>query len=63
MPVKRAWIRSKSMAWYWIVAIVIGALFALTFTVYITNSDMKLVEIIYNKLIAFHDSKNIDEKM
>ena len=63
MPVKRAWIRSNSMAWYWIVAIVIGALFALTFTVYITNSDMKLVEIIYNKLIAFHDSKNIDEKM
>ena len=63
MPVKRAWIRSKSMAWYWIVAIVIGALFALTFTVYITNSDMKLVEIIYNKLIAFHDSQNIDEKM
>ena len=51
------------MAWYWIVAIVIGALFALTFIVYITNSDMKLVEIIYNKLIAFHDSKDVDEKL
>ncbi len=51
------------MAWYWIVAIVIGALFALTFIVYITNSDMKLVELIYNKLIAFHDDKDVDEKL
>jgi len=51
------------MAWYWIVSIVIGALFALTFIVYITNSDMKLVEIIYNKLIAYHDSKDVDEKL
>lgn len=51
------------MAWYWIVAIAIGALFALTFTVYITNADMKLVEVIYNKLIAFHDSKDVDEKL
>ncbi len=51
------------MAWYWIVAIVIGALFALTFTVYITNADMKLVEVIYNKLIAFHERKDVDEKL
>ncbi len=51
------------MAWYWIIAIVIGALFALTFIVYITNSDMKLVEIIYNKLIAFHDGKDVDETL
>lgn len=51
------------MAWYWIVAIVIGALFALTFIVYITNSDMKLVEKIYDKLIAFHDSKDVDENL
>ena len=51
------------MAWYWIVAIVIGALFILSFMVYITNADMKLVEIIYNKLIAYHDSKDVDEKL
>lgn len=51
------------MAWYWIVAIVIGALFILTFTTYITNADMKLVEKIYNKLIAYHDSKDVEEKL
>lgn len=51
------------MAWYFIVAIVIGALFALTFILYITNADMKLVEIIYNKLIAFHERKDVDEKL
>ncbi len=51
------------MAWYWIVAIVIVALFALTFIIYITNADMKLVEVTYNKLIAFHDSKDVDERL
>lgn len=51
------------MAWYWIIAIVIGALFVLSFIIYITNADMKLVEKIYNKLIAFHDSKNVDETL
>lgn len=51
------------MAWYWIVAIVIGVLFALSFIVYLSNADMKLVEIIYNKLIAYHDSKNVEEKL
>lgn len=51
------------MAWYWIVVIVIGALFALSFIVYLANADMKLVEIIYNKLIAYHDSKDVDEKL
>ncbi len=51
------------MAWYWIVAIVIGALFVLSFVVYITNADMKLVEKIYNSLLKYHDSKNVDEKL
>ncbi|MFB0920449.1 MAG: hypothetical protein QMB62_06155 [Oscillospiraceae bacterium] len=51
------------MAWYWIIAIVIGALFVLSFLIYITNADMKLVEKIYNKLIAFHDGKDVDEKL
>ena len=51
------------MAWYWIVTIVIVALFALTFIIYITNADMKLVEVIYNKLIAFHDGKDVDERL
>ncbi len=51
------------MAWYWIVLIVIAVLFALLFTVYITNADMKLVQIIYNKLIKYHDSVEKEEKL
>ena len=47
----------------WVAITLIGALFALTFTVYITNADMKLVEVIYNKLIAFHERKDVDEKL
>jgi len=51
------------MAWYLIVAIVIGVLFVLSFIVYITNADMKLVEQIYNKLLAYHNSQDIDETL
>ena len=51
------------MAWYYIVAIVIATLFVLSFVVYITNADMKLVEKIYNKILAYHDSKDIEEKL
>ena len=51
------------MAWYLIAAIVIGVLFVLSFIVYITNADMKLVEKIYNKLLAYHNSKDVDETL
>ena len=51
------------MAWYFIVAIVIVALFALSFTIYITNADMKLVEKIYNRLLKYHDSQDVEEKL
>lgn len=51
------------MAWYWIVAIAICALFVLSFIVYLTNADMKLVEKIYDKLMAKHDSKNVEETL
>lgn len=51
------------MAWYWIVLIVIAALFVITFIIYITNADMKLVEKIYNELIAYHDNKEVEEKL
>ena len=51
------------MAWYWIVLIVIAAFFALTFLVYITNADMKLVQAIYNKLLKYHDSVDKDENI
>lgn len=51
------------MAWYWIVLIVIGSLFALTFITYITNADMKLVAKIYDKVIASHDKQDKEEKL
>lgn len=37
---------------YWIVLIVLAALFGLLFLAYMTNADMKLIEKIYNALIA-----------
>lgn len=51
------------MAWYWIVAIIIVALFAILFLVYITNADLKLVERIYDLLLKHHDSKHINTKL
>ncbi len=54
------------MAWYWILAIVVASivgLFAILFTVYITNSDMKLVQVLYNKVIGYHDKKEVEEKL
>ena len=51
------------MAWYWLVAIVIVALFALLFVVYITNADQKMVETIYNKTLAYHSKQDKEEKI
>lgn len=51
------------MSWYWIVLIVLGALFALTFLAYMTNADMKLVEKLYNALIRYHDNRDVEEKI
>lgn len=51
------------MAWYWIVLIVIAALFVLTFTVYITNADMRLAAKVYDKLLAKFDSEEKEEKL
>jgi len=46
-----------------IIAIVIVALFALTFLAYITNADGKMIEKIYNLLIKKHDEKTVEEKI
>ena len=51
------------MAWYWIVAIVIAALFVLLFVTYITNADLKLVARIYDSLIKYHDNRDIESKI
>lgn len=51
------------MAWYWIVAIVLAAIFVLLFVVYITNADLKLVEKLYDSLIKHHDEKKVDSRL
>lgn len=55
------------MAWYYILLIVLASVFLLTFVllfiVYITNSDLKLVEKIYNKLLDYHDKKHVETKL
>ena len=40
-----------------------SALFGLLFLAYMTNADMKLIEKIYNALIAYHDAKDVEEKI
>ena len=51
------------MAWYWIVLIVVAALFGLLFLAYMTNADMKLIEKLYDILIKYHDRKTVEEKI
>lgn len=51
------------MAWYYIVAIVIAALFVLLFVTYITNADLKMVQKVYDYLIKHQDEKQIDSKI
>ena len=43
--------------------IVLFTLLCLLFLAYMTNADMKLIEKIYNALIKYHDSKNVEEKI
>ena len=45
------------------VLIVLAALFGLLFLAYMTNADMKLIEKIYNALIAYHDAKDVEEQI
>ena len=51
------------MAWYIIVLIVAAAIFALLFLVYITNADLKLVEVVYNGLVKYHENKDVESKL
>ena len=37
--------------------------FGLLFLAYMTNADMKLIEKIYNALIAYHDAKDVEEQI
>lgn len=51
------------MAWYWIVLIVLAALLALLFVVYLFNLDMKLVQGIYGALHKHYDKMKRDRKL
>ena len=55
------------MAWYYILLIVLASVliftFILLFIIYITNADLKLVEKIYDKLVAYHDKNNTESKL
>jgi hypothetical protein len=44
-------------------AMIAASVFAVTFAAYITNADMKLVEILYNALIKYHDGRHVEEKL
>ena len=55
------------MAWYYILLIVLASVlvftFILLFIIYITNADLKLVEKIYDKLVAYHDKNHTESKL
>lgn len=40
---------------------VISAITGLLFVIYITNADSKLVEFIYDKLLHYHETKNVED--
>ncbi|MBK5253611.1 MAG: hypothetical protein JJE03_03950 [Peptostreptococcaceae bacterium] len=46
-----------------IILIVLVVLFILLFVAYITNADGKLVEKTYDKLIKYHDDRDIEESI
>ncbi|MBR3737824.1 MAG: hypothetical protein IKN26_03700 [Eubacterium sp.] len=46
-----------------IILAVLFALFVITFLIYYTNSDMKLVRKIYDKLQPYYDNLKKDKKL
>ena len=46
-----------------IVLIVLLSLFVLTFIIYFTNADMKLIKVIYDKLQPYYDNLKKDRKL
>ena len=51
------------MAWYWIVLIVLAVLICLLFLTFLTNGDGKIIEVVYDWLQKYHDSKQRDGKI
>lgn len=56
--------RIKSMAWYWIVAIVLAALWALTMLIYWFNLDNKLIYYVVRPLLnKGYDKQQRDKRL
>ena len=51
------------MPWYVILPLVVAGIFGLLFLVFITNGDGKMIEIMYDMLSKYHDSKDKDIKI
>ena len=51
------------MAWYWIVLIVVAAIFGLLFLCFITNGDGKMIEMVYDLLTKYHDNKEKQDRI
>lgn len=51
------------MPWYVILLLVVAGIFGLLFLVFITNGDGKMIEIMYDMLSKYHDSKDKDIKI
>ena len=55
------------MAWYWILLIVLVslpvALYLLSWILYLTNGDNKMLEKVYDMLIRYHDKKKTEGKI
>lgn len=58
------------MEWWVILLIVLGSIIGfillnlvLLFILYITNTDLHLVEKVYNALIKYHDKKHVKTKL
>ena len=55
------------MAWYWILLIVLAALpvvlYLLSWILYMTNGDNKMLQRVYDMLIKYHDGKKREGKI
>lgn len=45
------------------VLLICGLVLALLFAVYITNTDSKMIEFIYDKLGKYHESKKVEDRI
>lgn len=44
-------------------ALAVSAVLTVLLTIYITNADSKLVEFIYDKLLHYHETKKVEDRI